>query len=107
MKLSVGLAMQHSPGPIFTIFCCGLQVNGTKMKAFVDSGAQMTIMSQQAAERCNILRLMDTRWAGMARGVGTGKILGRVHQVGHALSAEGDPCQRHWQGMSSACCSLH
>ena len=39
----------------------------------------MTIMSKSCAERCNISHLMDKRWAGVARGVGVQRILGRVH----------------------------
>lgn len=68
------------------------EVNGHKIQAFVDSGAQSTIMSSQSAERCGLLHLLDTRFEGVAVGVGTGKILGRVHVVPIQVDGHFFPC---------------
>lgn len=55
------------------------KVNKIPLQAFVDSGAQSTIMSKKCAERVGIMRLIDKRFQGEARGVGVGKIIGRIH----------------------------
>lgn len=76
-------AMEHHPEAFATVsmLYVDMTVNGVKQPAFIDSGAQMSIMGRTTAEKCGLLRLMDTRFQGKAVGVGTGKILGRVHMA--------------------------
>jgi len=76
-------AIEHMPESFasVTMLYVNVVIHGVPLKAFVDSGAQMTIMSAKCAERVGLMRLCDTRFAGTAVGVGTQKILGKVHMA--------------------------
>lgn len=58
-----------------------IKVNNQPVQAFVDSGAQQTIISPRLAEKVGIDRLIDRRFVGEARGVGSTQILGKIHSV--------------------------
>ena len=56
-------------------------INDTQVKVFVDTGAQQSIMSKKFAEEAGISHLIDTRYNGVAKGVGEQKILGKIWLV--------------------------
>ena len=68
----------ESLGKILMLYV-NMEINGVSFSAFVDSGAQMTIMSAAFAEKLSLRHLVDERFAGVAVGVGSAKILGKVH----------------------------
>ena len=74
-------AEEYMPETLFPVHMLfiNLEINKKKVVALVDTGAQSTIMSQDLCEKCDLFNLCDTRYSGIAQGVGTSRIIGVVH----------------------------
>ncbi|CDJ51411.1 DNA-damage inducible protein, putative [Eimeria brunetti] len=88
------MAREHLPegfGSVCMLYI-DVAINGVPCKAFVDSGAQQSILSLAFAEKCSLASLIDKRFAGLALGVGKAPIIGRVHLAPLKLGTRFCPC---------------
>ncbi|KAL3120827.1 hypothetical protein niasHT_008119 [Heterodera trifolii] len=75
------LAMEHMPEafiPVHMLYI-RMKINNHWVIAFVDSGAQASILSESCARRCDILKYVDRRYRVQAHGIGgSQKMIGRI-----------------------------
>lgn len=64
-----------------TMLYINMEINGVAIQAFVDTGAQATIMTSATMRKCNISYLLDEKFSGKVVGVGEGQTIGRIHSV--------------------------
>jgi Aspartyl protease len=57
------------------------EINGYIIPAIVDTGAQVTVMSESCAKRCRVANQIDGRFSGQAVGIGSSDILGRIDEL--------------------------
>ena len=69
-----------------------ININDLHFKAFVDTGAQISIMSEFIAEACGLSDLIDRQYQGVAKGVGEAKITGRIHCIDICIGTKLLPC---------------
>lgn len=74
-------AEEYMPETLFPVHMLfiNLEINKKKVVALVDTGAQSTVMSQHLCQKCDLFNLCDTRYSGIAKGVGTSRIIGTIH----------------------------
>lgn len=69
-----------------------VKINNVDVKFLVDTGAQISILPLSVASACNLNHLIDEQYSGELKGVGTDKIMGRIHYVEIQLPCGIYPC---------------
>lgn len=84
------LAMEYLPelySPVCMLYV-NCRLNKKDAIAFVDTGAQVSLISERFARESGLHDLIDTSFSGVASGVGLGRILGKIHMVDLSLGSK-------------------
>jgi DNA damage-inducible protein 1 len=68
------------------------KINNTELDIFIDTGAQVSIMSLSLAKQLGIDYLIDHFCEGKVVGVGTKEIVGKIHYIDIQLENFNLPC---------------
>jgi len=72
--------MPESLVPVHMLYI-NVEINNFKVSALVDTGAQSSFMSLNFCKKYNLMNMLDTRFSGIARGVGASRIVGVIHAI--------------------------
>lgn len=81
LSRSVQLDDSHATRLTDSMLLIAAEIGECEVEMLVDTGAQMSVISEPLANRLGLLSGLDTRRQGMATGVGQAKILGHVSNV--------------------------
>lgn len=76
----------ESNGSLLYVPC---EINNRPCEMMVDSGSQTSVMSSPMMRKLNLHNRLDTRYQGMAAGVGSARILGRIDNCPVKVGGEG------------------
>lgn len=71
-----------------TMLYIKVSINGYDVPAFIDTGAQRTLMTPELCEKCDLNHLVDLRFKAQAKGVGEKESSGRIHSVPMLIGGE-------------------
>lgn len=88
IEKAYAMGVENSPGDYLPplMLYIDIEINQQKIKAFVDTGAERTIISQACAERCALSQLINPLFSGSA----TGRQLERITNSSNS--------KRRWRG---------
>lgn len=71
-----------------TMLYVKISLNGYEMPAFIDTGAQRSLITPELCKKCDLTHLVDTRFKMNAKGVGEKQSDGRIHSVPMMVNGE-------------------
>ena len=68
------------------------KIMGQKIKFLIDTGAQVSLLPLNIVKICNLDHLLDQRVAGELKGVGSDRVMGKIHYLEVELPCGVIPC---------------